>query len=233
MKPDEEQLLPWYINDSLSEEERKRVEAWLAGSPEARRHLARMQKMVLAIRQQPQSAPSSQFQERLIEQLQQVEPGAQAPAQSRLESPRLGLVWVWGALLSALCVLVLWAVLQPGIVLNWSVKGLPQGDFKIYRADRDRLEFSLVAEVPALPGEHMYTYVDPFLVPGAEYVYRVETVDVAGSGVSSQVVAQGAGRVVGVQILILLISLLAGYAGARWIAGSRGPAFSGLAMRMV
>lgn len=54
MKPDDlSELLPWYVNGTLSEAERRQVDHWLAQSAEARAELMALQKLRDQLRTEP------------------------------------------------------------------------------------------------------------------------------------------------------------------------------------
>lgn len=54
MKPNDlSELLPWYVNGTLAEEERAQVDAWLAQSPDARAELATLKAVHKQLHDQP------------------------------------------------------------------------------------------------------------------------------------------------------------------------------------
>jgi hypothetical protein len=121
------------------------------------------------------------------------------------------MAWAWGGVLALAVVLLLWGSIQPGIVLRWSVDNVPLTAFRVYRAAAGSTDFELVQEVPAEPDAQQYTYVDPLLVPGRTYVYRVEGVGPGSKSVFSQAVVASAIEALPGQLAILLIGLAGGY----------------------
>ena len=54
-----EELLPFYLNGSLSQKETRQIEAWLREDPDARRALADWRKIQFAISNQVEARPTS------------------------------------------------------------------------------------------------------------------------------------------------------------------------------
>jgi hypothetical protein len=81
-----------------------------------------------------------------------------------VESPRFAL------LLSILILLLTWATIRPGVVLQWKVQDTNLNSFKVFRADKELNNYRLIREIPAAYGSSQYTYVDLLLVAMA-YVY--------------------------------------------------------------
>jgi hypothetical protein len=115
--------------------------------------------------------------------------------------------------LSLVVLVLLWAVVRPGIVLQWEVNTGPVTTFRIYRAPVGSADFELVREVAAAPGERVYTYVDPRALPGRTYVYQVEGVGAAGLVRSGAVTISGLEALPG-QVAVILIGLTVGCGGA-------------------
>jgi hypothetical protein len=189
-------ILPWYLNHSLSERERLAAEEQARQSPQ---QLAAWQAVRSAALSQPTRVPSATARQRVM---------AQTRAKAR--TPRW-LPVLSGAVLAVLALLLLWNVVQPGIGLQWSVAGTVPAAFRVYRAPAGSDRFEFVREVPAQAGIMDYTYVDTALWPGQEYQYRVEAVNAETA--SATIAANGA-EVLPTQLAIVFSSLLIGLAGA-------------------
>jgi hypothetical protein len=200
---DPRQLLPWYVNGSLSAREQRVVERWLAEETAAAEELAAWQRLRTAVHDQPQREPPAAVRRRVM-----------APAASRRRAQRAPRrrTWVWGAALSLVVLVLLWAVVRPGIVLQWEVNAGPVTEFRIYRAPVGSADFELVREVAARPGERAYTYVDGGLLPLRTYVYQVEAVDPGGGLVSSPLITASAVEALPAQLAVILTSLSVGWA---------------------
>lgn len=75
-----DKLLPWYANNTLGEDEKRAVEAYLKESESARQELALIKNMAEQIKQEPQSEVSELAWRRLKKQIQaeQVKPSPSA-----------------------------------------------------------------------------------------------------------------------------------------------------------
>jgi hypothetical protein len=200
---DPRQLLPWYVNGSLSAREQRVVERWLAEETGAAEELAAWQRLRTAVHDQPRQEPPAAVRRRVMAQAASRRRSQTAPRTQRR-------TWAWGAALSLVVLVLLWAVVRPGIVLQWEVNTGPVTTFRIYRAPVGSADFELVREVAARPGERAYTYVDPRALPGRTYVYRVEGVGAAGLVRSAAVTISGL-EALPAQVAVVLVSLLVGY----------------------
>ena len=138
---------------------------------------------------------------------------AQVRSARRLPGMPRWLPWAGGLALALAAVLVLWAVFQPGIGLQWTVSGSSVTAFRIYRAPMGSDNFQLVREVPARPGAQDYTYVDPVVLPSQTYIYRVEGVSQGQSALSPTLALNGA-EAMRMQLLILMTGLVVGCVAA-------------------
>ena len=188
-------LLPWYLNHSLTSGEQP------AGEDQARQasqRLAVWQAVRSAALGQPVRVPPAAMRQRILAQVQ-----------VKRRTPRW-LPVVSGAVLALLAMLLLWNVVQPGIGLQWSVDGAVPVAFRVYRAPAGSDRFEFVREIPTQPGVMNYTYVDTALWPGQTYQYRVEAVNAETA--SATIAANGA-EVLPTEVAIVLSSVLIGLAG--------------------
>jgi hypothetical protein len=191
-----EALLPLYLTGRLSPFQRRAVEAWLRRSEPARARLDALRRIRTAVSEDRRAAGLPALWPRL-------NPAARtdfAPP-SRGLSPR----WAAGMALGLLLLAFAWIALPPVVELQWSVAGANPVEFRIYRADgSDSASFELVEAIPAGERSGTYQFRDFLLIPGGEYVYRIEAI-----GPNDQAVAQQ--RVTGDSSLLLpgQIALLA------------------------
>ena len=207
-------LLPWYVNGTLTAAEREAEEHWLRQSAEAQVELGVWQRLRAAVIGQPQQAPSAAVWQRVM---------AQVRAQGAVRQPARAqslLAWVWGGALAAALLILLWSTVQPGVVLQWSVNDGPLAAFRVYRAPLGSADFSLLYEAPARPDVEQYTYVDARLLPGQAYVYRVEGVGQGGRSAFSRAITASALDALPAQLAILFTSLIGG-CGATILAQRR------------
>ena len=192
-------LLPWYLNHSLSAAEQSVAEDQARHTPQ-RLHI--WQGVRLAAMSQPARMPSALVRQRVL-----------AQARSAAQSGRIPrwLPAASGVVVTVLAMLLLWSVVRPGIGLQWSVDGATPIAFRVYRAPSGSDRFQIVREIPAQSGVVDYSFVDTALWPGQMYQYRVEAVN--AEAVSATIAANGA-DVLPAQLAIVLSSLLIGVAGA-------------------
>jgi hypothetical protein len=192
-------LLPWYLNHSLSAAEQSVAEDQARHSPQ-RLHI--WQGVRLAAMSQPARMPSALVRQRVL---------AQARGAARSGRAPRWLPVVSGAVVTVLALVFLWSVVRPGIGLQWSVDGAIPIAFRVYRAPAGSNRFEIMREIPARSGIVDYSFVDTALWPGQTYQYRVEAVN--ADTVSATIAANGA-DVLPAQLAIVLSSLLIGLAGA-------------------
>lgn len=209
------ELLPWYVNGTLSRDERAAVERWLRQSPQAAADLASWRRLSAAVSGQKLGRPSSSVRRRVMART--------ARTQGAARTRRLRHAWVWGAALALAILVVLWSAIQPGIVLQWSVNDGPLTAFRVYRAPAGSADFDLLQELPAQPDAQRYTYVDARLWPTQTYVYRVEGVRQSGQTALSQSITASALQAFPGQLAILLTSLIAGCSAVALARRWRGP----------
>jgi hypothetical protein len=189
-------LLPWSLNHSLPDSERPAAEEQARQAPQ---RLAAWQVVRSAALSQPQRVPSAAVRRCVLDQ-----------AKARSKMPRW-LPALSGVILAVLTLLLLWNAVQPGIGLQWSVRGAVPTAFRVYRAPAGSDRFEFVREIPAQSGTLDYRYVDTALWPGQTYQYRVEAVNAESA--SATIAANGA-DLLPAQLAIILSSLLIGVAGA-------------------
>ncbi len=192
-------LLPWYLNHSLPAAERPAAEEQ---AQRASRTLSAWQAVRMAALSQPSRLPPAAVRQRVLAQVPTAFVARRMPRWFSVLS---------GAIFTALALLVLWNVVQPGIGLQWSVNSAAPTIFRVYRAPASSERFEIVREIPAQPGIVNYSYVDTALWPGQTYQYRVEAV--SDHAASATVAANGA-EVLPAQLAIVLSSLLIGIAAA-------------------
>ena len=189
-------LLPWYVNNTLSEKETLLVESWLQSDSEADAHQNSVQQVAAAAVSQVEHPPSRQVEIQLFTQIRQP-----------VTKPVDWQAWAWGAPVAALLFVILWLVIQPGVQLQWSVGGDQLSAFRIYRAPVGSASFELLEEIPAA-GQQTYQYADWAVFPGQTYRYRVEAVDQSGSTALSTAVASSTWIAFAAQTAILLTSFM-------------------------
>jgi hypothetical protein len=192
-------LLPWYLNRSLPAADRPAAEEQARRSAQT---LSAWQAVRLAALSQPSRLPPAAARQRVL---------AQTQAAGRTRRMPRGLPVLSGAVFAVLALLLLWNVVQPGIGLQWSVKGAVPTAFRVYRAPSGSDRFEILREIPAQSGIIDYSYVDTALWPGQDYQYRVEAVN--DRAASATIAANGA-DVLPSQLAIVFSSLLIGISGA-------------------
>lgn len=210
-------LLPGYVNETLNPFQRKVVQLWLERNEQARIKAANLQRLQTAVHRQPRLSPPpavlQQIQSRIQAQSHNqsvVQPPTTRPAFSR---PVLLLSVIAFVLILAL----LWQTLPPGIVLQWSVEGEGAQGFHVYRATvkqgrtAEPSDFVLLDEVPIRSRKEAYRFTDVRLLPGQEYVYRVDVLNQQGRPAASQTVNGRAVEALPGQMAMALVVLFAAY----------------------
>ena len=208
----ERDLLPWYMIGALPPADRQAVETWLQDDPKALGELEAWERARAAIAGQPEPAPAPAVWRRVQSRLQ-----AEASGRQVSMLPRLA----WGLALATAILVLLWAVLRPGITLEWSARGDALTGFRIYRAPLGSADFGLLGEVSADPDVQAYTYVDARPWSRQTYVYRVEAIGPEGETAASQAITAGALDALPSQLAALLTSLIMGCGAAALLRPQR------------
>jgi hypothetical protein len=216
------ELLPWYVNGSLTTTEQECVKRWLRHSPDGPAELADWQQVRTVVSGQAQQEPSPDTWRRVMTRVRSL--GDSNGRTQVLPRP----AWGWGGALAVAIVALLWVVFQPGIVLQWSVNDGPLAVFRVYRAPVGSTDFELVHETHAQPDSGEYTFVDAVLWPGQTYVYRVEGLNPGEQPAVSQAITANALEALPGQLAIILVGLIGGCGAAmlaqrpRLVGGGRG-----------
>jgi hypothetical protein len=207
-------LLPEYANNTLSPVKRQLVAWWLKRDAAARAELHALQHLREAMQAQPIAFPSPEVFRSLQTRIHTLAKNPPAAARSERGFWR---AWAGGMGLIFLSLILLWNALPPGIVLQWSAEGGQPVAFRIYRATASDQpgDFELVREMSArkdsaTPDSHTYTFRDFLLLPGQEYVYRVEVIDQNGLSTSQTIISDAMEALPG-QLATLLATVIIGY----------------------
>jgi hypothetical protein len=213
--------LPAYANRTLPVFLRWLVTLWVNRNADARAEVEALQQLRVAMQALPLTTPSPEIWKR-------IQTGVRVS--KALPVPTLGRwafwgTWATGMSLIILSLVLLWYVLPPGVVLQWTATGGEPTVFRIYRAAGVTEPFELLEEIAAGTqvtslDARVYSYRDIILLPGQEYVYRVEMVDQNG-GTFSQMIVSSALEMLPGQLTVL-ISLLVVLYGASLVLPKRG-----------
>jgi hypothetical protein len=211
--------LPAYVNGTLGPLQRKVVEQWLARNDQARATAETLQNLQTAVRRQPRRTPPPAVLGRVqaeIDSRRHAPAGRQTLAHPHLR-PSLGFpILVLSLVTIILAAAVMWQALPPGIVLKWSVEGNAPEAFRVYRAEIESGEvaaaqFELLEEMPATAQDRSYTFTDFRLLPGQNYVYRVEGLNESGQPAASQTIIGQAEDALPGQLAVLLVLIFTAY----------------------
>ena len=191
-------LLPWYLNESLTTKEKEAVEAWLQRDEHAQRFHEATQITRKAVVSQAPQTPSRQVETQLLAKIRQPQ-----PRKSFLSAPL-----AWGLPVAALLFALLWLLVRPGTQLRWSVDGDNLSAFRIYRAPAGSTTFELIEELPASVEQQTYQYSDLAVFPGQTYHYVLEITDRNGRTTLSPVIANNSISTFAAQFAILLTSFV-------------------------
>jgi len=181
-------LLPEYANNTLSPVKRWIFAWWLKRNATVCAELQSLEHLREAAQSQPIHAPSAEV-------FRQIQAGVHVSAKLRVTTtptePAFWRAWIGGMTLVFLSLILLWNVLPPGVVLQWTAHGGEPIAFRVYRATTsdETEDFELVQEISAAPDARVYTFRDFLLLPGREYVYRVEVIDQNGLSTSQTIMS--------------------------------------------
>jgi hypothetical protein len=194
-------LLPWYLNDTLSPEETLAVDEHIHHDTALPSILQEYQSLRNAIINQPLISPSFQIRTNLIEKIR-----------AEANRPRSGrLAWSTTVLLAIAVFFLLWSILQPGILLEWTASGGDLSAFRVYRAPQGTTDFELVREISVQSQTNKYRFLDSLLFPGEKYIYIIEGINTSGE---ATIWETGQGNSLGtlpIQGAIVITSLLMAY----------------------
>lgn len=204
-------LLPAYVNETLHPFGRKLVGWWVRRDSVATEDLDQLLVVRNAINAQPVFSPSPEVWKRI-----QASTTTSPELSTSASKPQVfWKAWAVGMALIVLSFLLLWYALPPGVTLQWTTHGEQPAAFRIYRATSTSQQFELLDEMSASDRvtsleARVYTYRDIILLPGQEYVYRVEMIDHNGL-VFSQTIMSSAAQALPGQLALLFAMLLVFY----------------------
>jgi len=193
-------LLPWFINESLSADEQQWVETWLQHNPEASSLWNDTQRIASAISSQEATTPDSLIESRLFTKIRQ--------ASENRKSFNI-LQWAWSLPLAAILVVILLVLVQPVTQLQWSVRDDNLAAFRVYRATAGSTTFELLGELPAADGQTNYEFTDEtssFSIKNYHYVIAIVTQN--GSTAVSPAVSSNTLMTFASQFALLLTSFI-------------------------
>jgi len=200
----EKELLPWYVNHTLSTDENQSVESWLQRGGEIASQQINLNRQIAdAITSQALEIPSSTIQTEIFAKLSPISRKASNATQ-----------WAFAVPITVLLMVLLWIIVQPGNNLNWSIPetaGTEMSAIRIYRAPMGSLKFQKIDEFPVLPDQKDFQYFDTYLVPLLSYHYIIEMVDQTGQTSISQATSADSQTLIVMQLAILLTSCLFSY----------------------
>jgi hypothetical protein len=192
-------ILPWYINKTLTENEKNSVEFWIQQNPKGQQEYQTAHRISQITKTQEEYEPSKEVKTRIFSQIQQKKSTARQYSPNTL---------IWGGPILVLIFILLWLIIQPGTQLQWSTIGSTPASFRIYRAAAGSEQFELIEELPASSHHNSYYYSDFLLVPGQNYQYIIEVRDQWGNTSLSQVAMSDSMMILASQIALLLTSFM-------------------------
>jgi len=193
-----EKLLPWLINNTLSEKESKSVEDWIQREKCNQENLRLTKWVSQVVQTQEVQAPSQQIKTRLLTDIQEQSNQSKSKIQP----------WFWGAPVMLLVFLLLWLIVRPGTQLQWTTTGTANSAFRIYRAPLGTTDFVMLDEFQAEPAQKTYQYKDLTVLPGRNYQYIIEIQNAGGHNSYGRTVVSNSLMTLVVQIVILSTSFV-------------------------
>ncbi len=193
------ELIPWYLNGTLTGAELEAVEYFINNDPEGRAALDEWRRVQYWMKRDADKKPPVDAEIRLFDRI-------------RSQSfEQLGIFHPYALGLSMVILVLLWTIIRPGITLHWSTLGYHVTTFRIYRSEINSIEYQLIDELPVDSATSEYSYVDLIIWPFEDYIYYVEGMDQAGSVGSSQIVASSALVALPGQLALICGSFFSGY----------------------
>lgn len=116
------------------------------------------------------------------------------------------------ALIIALTLLIiLWSIIRPGIVLQWTIADIQLNDIRIYRTVQGREEFQIIYEARVQNRSNVYTFTDLLILPWQTYTYVLNGYNQDGISIASQQVIGRAVEALPGQLALISASLFTGY----------------------
>jgi len=191
-------LLPWFINESLSADEKQMVETWLQHNPEAYSLQNDTQRIASAVTSQESTAPDSLVKAQLFAKIRQA--GENRKSFDILQ-------WAWSLPLAAVLIVIILVLVQPVTQLQWSVRDDNLAAFRVYRAPAGGSTFELLGELPAADGQTNYEFTDETsYLPIKNYHYVIAIVAQNGSTAVSPTVSSNTLMTFASQFALLLTS---------------------------
>jgi hypothetical protein len=194
-----EEIIPWYINESLNDEETRLTEMQLTSDSDLRDALIKWKKIGNMVKQQPVYQPDAGIEKRLLNVItkQTVNP--------------IRHIHIYAIIITMLILVVSWFVIKPGIVVEWKVNNDKFNTFRIYRAEENSGNYQIVYETSAASSNKEYQFIDAVLLPWHSYSYFVEGSDDLETIALSQTLTGHAINVLPTWIVIILLSACIGY----------------------
>ena len=167
----------WLRIDAAGTSELKKVDSLRQGAMTQTSHTV-PPNVLASVQRQIRSAP------RLTESRPDI--GAGRRRRSRM-------VWVVPIVLAVVALGAVLYAMPPAILLEWSVVGEQPNEFRVYRArtssdgDGGTADFEFLNQIPAADLGQTYSFADIQLLPGQQYLYRVEALDTSGRVVKSNI----------------------------------------------
>jgi hypothetical protein len=193
------ELIPWYLNGTLNRREYEEVEDFVNNDPEGRSALEDWRRVRLLIHVEERKTPPAGIEVRIFDRIR---------SQS-LE--QLGIFHPYALGLSLVILVLLWAILRPGVILQWRMSDDQVTSFRIYRSEVDGSNYQLLDELPVNASGSDCSYVDLFIWPLKEYIYYVEGINAIGGSGISQVISSPALIALPGQLALICASFFIGY----------------------
>jgi hypothetical protein len=192
-------LIPWYLNGTLTGAELQQVEDYCTNDPEGRIALEKWMQVKNFIQRRDEKLPSARIEVQLFDRIRT----------KSLEQIAIFHPYALG--LSIVILVLLWVIIRPGVVLQWRGDVIEATTFRVYRSEVGSDKYHLLDELPVNTTQSSYTYIDLFIWPFKNYIYYVEGINQAGSMGTSQVVASHTIQALPGQISLISASFLMGY----------------------
>lgn len=194
-----EEIIPWYINESLNDEETRLAEMQLSSDLDLRDALIKWKKIGSLVKQQSVYQPDAGIEKRLLAVI------------TRQTVNPIRNIHIYAIIIAMLILVVSWFVVRPGIVVEWKVNNDKFNTFRIYRAEENSDNYQIVYETSTASRNKEYQFIDAVLLPWHSYTYFVEGRDDLETIAFSQTLTGHAINVLPTWIAIIILSACTGY----------------------
>ncbi|HEY61712.1 MAG TPA: hypothetical protein G4N95_03595 [Anaerolineae bacterium] len=193
-------LLPWYANGTLVGKERAAIDNCLLKSVKMKRDSKDIDIIRSIVKNEPIHYPSASLKDRIIER---IDKGQTVRKYKLKPADFFGSLIIWVSLF-----IILWLVFQPGVTIQWYLPIDSKSEtINIYRKTISSHNFKIIDQISTVNVPVQIILNDPVLIPGQNYIYRIDAYDTSGDLVYQNLVSASTSKIIVNQIILILSSI--------------------------